>query len=117
MLMTRRCFRSIFGLYLGRHSCAENINMDLGIKTKPISYLKANAARIAEEVKKSNQPMVITQNGEASMVIQSVKDYQQTQETLAMLKMLSQSQKDIQDKNTIPANKAFASLRKRRDLT
>ncbi len=90
--------------------------MDLAKKTKPISYLKANAARIADEVKESNQPMVITQNGEASMVILSVKDFEQTQETLALLKILSQSQKEIQDKNTIPAKKAFMELRKRRGL-
>ncbi len=83
---------------------------------KMSSFDHEEFARIADEVKESNQPMVITQNGEASMVIQSVKDYQQTQETLAMLKILSQSQKNVQDKNTISAKKAFATLRKRRGL-
>jgi len=35
------------------------------------------------------QPMVITQNGEVKAVIQDVASYEQTQETLALLKILA----------------------------
>ena len=90
--------------------------MNLAKNTKPISYLKANAAKVAEIVKETHQPMMITQNGEASMVVMSVTDYEKSQETLALLKMLSQSHKDIQDKNTVPAKKAFKELRSKRGL-
>jgi prevent-host-death family protein len=56
---------------------------------KPISYLKANAAEVLQELTDQRQPMVITQNGEAKAVIQDVASYEQTQETLALLKILA----------------------------
>jgi prevent-host-death family protein len=56
---------------------------------KPISYLKANAAEVLQELNSQRQPMVITQNGEARAVIQDVASYEQTQETLALLKILA----------------------------
>jgi prevent-host-death family protein len=83
---------------------------------KPISYLKANAARVIDGLKQSHQPMVITQNGEAAMVIQSVADYEQTQETLALLKVLAQSQQAVSAGKTVTSAEAFAQLRHRRGL-
>jgi prevent-host-death family protein len=56
---------------------------------RPISYLKANAAEVLQELTDQRQPMVITQNGEAKAVIQDVVSYEQTQETLALLKILA----------------------------
>ncbi|PKG99359.1 type II toxin-antitoxin system Phd/YefM family antitoxin [Paraglaciecola sp. MB-3u-78] len=90
--------------------------MSLLTHTKPISYLKANAAKIAQELKEDGEHYVITQNGEPAMVVQSVHEYEQTQETLAMLKMLAQSEHDIAQGNTIPADDVIAQLRKRHSL-
>ena len=58
-------------------------------RIKPISYLKANAAEVLEDLRKQRQPMIITQNGEAKAVIQDVASYEETQETLALLKVLA----------------------------
>lgn len=60
--------------------------------------------------------MVITQNGEAAMVIQSVADYEQPQETLALLKMLAQSQQALAEGKTVSSAEGFARLRERRGL-
>lgn len=90
--------------------------MKLSENLKPISYLKANAAQVIDTLKSTHQPMVITQNGEAAMVIQSVADYEQTQETLALLKMLAQSQLAVSQGKTIPSVDAFQQLRQRRGL-
>lgn len=91
--------------------------MHLSQHTKPISYLKANAAKLAAELKANGAPYLITQNGEAAMVVQSVQEYEQTQETMAMLKMLAQSEKNIEQGNIISADEAFSQLRKRRGLS
>ncbi len=91
--------------------------MHLSQNTKPISYLKANAAKLATELKANGAPYLITQNGEAAMVVQSVQEYEQTQETMAMLKMLAQSEKNIEQGNMISADEAFSELRKRRGLS
>lgn len=90
--------------------------MSLSTHIKPISYLKANAAKIASELKNDGEAYIITQNGEAAMVVQSVAEYEQTQETLAMLKMLSQSDKDIKSGKVHDAKAVMAKLRNRRDL-
>jgi prevent-host-death family protein len=90
--------------------------MKLSDNIKPISYLKANAAEVIENLKATHQPMVITQNGEAAMVIQSVADYEQTLETLALLKMLAQSQQAVSNGKTVTSAEAFSQLRQRRGL-
>jgi prevent-host-death family protein len=63
--------------------------MRYSTQIKPISYLKANAAEVLKELTDQRQPMIITQNGEAKAVIQDVASYDQTQETLALLKILA----------------------------
>ena len=39
---------------------------------KPISYLKANTARLIEEINTSGDPIIITQNGEGKAVLMSL---------------------------------------------
>lgn len=90
--------------------------MSLSTHIKPISYLKANAAKIAAELKDDGEAYIITQNGEAAMVVQSVAEYEQTQETLAMLKMITQSDRDIEQGNVHDAKTVLTELRKRRGL-
>lgn len=63
---------------------------------KPISYLKANAAEVLLQLTKQREPMVITQNGEAKAVIQDVATYEETQETLALLKILALGNREIE---------------------
>jgi prevent-host-death family protein len=62
---------------------------------RPISYLKANAAEVLLDLAEKREPMVITQNGEAKAVIQDIASFEQTQETLALLKLLAVGQQDI----------------------
>lgn len=63
--------------------------MRYSTRIKPISYLKANAAQVLEDLQEQRQPLIITQNGEAKAVIQDVASYEETQETLALLKILA----------------------------
>ena len=86
--------------------------MRLSEDIKPISYVKANSAKVLEQVNASG-PMVITQNGEASAVLMGVKDYERLTEGIALLKMLSMSEKSIQDGKGVQAEEAFASVRSR----
>lgn len=90
--------------------------MSIAKHTKPISYLKANAAAIAKELKEDGEAYLITQNGEAAMVVQSVKEYEQTQESLAMLKMINQSEKDYKNGDFVTAANAIKQMRTQRSL-
>ena len=56
--------------------------------------------------------MVITQNGEAKAVLLDIVDYEQAQESFALLKMLAQSKDSYQQGRHKPAKKALADVRK-----
>jgi prevent-host-death family protein len=77
---------------------------------KPISYLKSHAAEVVREITESGEPMLITQNGEAKVVVQDAQSYEDTQQTLALLKLLTLGRKDIEAGRFIPANEVFAEL-------
>jgi prevent-host-death family protein len=87
--------------------------MKLSESIKPISYLKAHASEIVNDVNKNGKTMVITQNGEAKVVVQDIKVFEKTQETMALLKILSMSQDSIRKGKFKPIDKAQADLRKR----
>lgn len=77
---------------------------------KPISYLKSDAAKIVSELTESHEPLVITQNGEAKLVVQDIATYEAQQQTVALLKILALGQKEISEGRTTPADKVFAEL-------
>ncbi len=80
---------------------------------KPISYLKAHASEIIRDISDGEKTYIITQNGKAKAIFQDVGCYEKTQETLSLLKMLSQSAKSLREGRVKPAAKAFKGLRKR----
>jgi len=77
---------------------------------KPISYLKANAAKILREINDSHNPMIITQNGEAKAVIQDIKAYEETQESLALLKILALEEKALDSGDVVASEDLFSEL-------
>lgn len=83
---------------------------------KPISYLKANAAKIAQELKDDGEPYFITQNGEAAMVVQSIAEYERKENTLAMLQLISQAEQDIQTGRTSSMDEALLDIRSKLGL-
>lgn len=78
---------------------------------KPISYVKAHAADIIRDVTETRTPIIITQNGEAKAVLQDIASYEEIQESLALLKILALSQKDVEEGRVEPVEKTFADLR------
>ena len=81
---------------------------------KPISYLKANAAQVMNEIQEQRTPMVITQNGEAKAVIQSVSDYERTQETMALLKVLALGKQQLEEGKVTSAKSVIDKIRRSR---
>jgi len=76
--------------------------MRYSTRIRPISYLKANAAEVLQELTDQRQPMIITQNGEAKAVIQDVATYEQTQETLALLQILALGNQQVSQDRVKP---------------
>ena len=84
--------------------------MKLSESVKSISYLKANAATLIDEINKHQKTFVITQNGEAKVVVQDIKVYEKMQDTMAMLKLLAMTGK--RKKSAKGIGETFDSLRK-----
>ncbi len=80
---------------------------------KPISYLKTNASRVIRDVANNQKTMIITQNGEAKVILQDIKLYEETQESLALLRILAMSTKNLKDGNVKPIDQSFSDIRKR----
>ena len=89
--------------------------MKLSSQIKPISYLKAHAAEIVRKLNERREPLVITQNGEAKVVIQDIESYEQTQETMALLKIVALGVRQIGEGKVQPAKDVIKRLRERRE--
>lgn len=85
--------------------------MRYSTQIKPISYLKANAAEVLEELNQLRKPLIITQNGEAKAVLQDVASYEETQEALALLKILALGNQQIAQGKVKPVADVVKRLR------
>ncbi|NWC94618.1 MULTISPECIES: type II toxin-antitoxin system Phd/YefM family antitoxin [unclassified Pseudomonas] len=70
--------------------------MKLSSQIKPISYLKSHTAEIVKNLTESREPLVITQNGEAKLVVMDVKSFEEQEETMALLKLLALGNRQIE---------------------
>ena len=77
---------------------------------KSISYLKSHAAQIAEDLGINGNPFFITQNGEASMVVEGLKQYQEKESLIAALKIMALGEKDRLQGKGISAADSRAQL-------
>lgn len=86
--------------------------MHLSQDIKPISYLKAKTADVINSVNENQRTIFITQNGEAKAVVQDIRSYESNQNTLNLLKLIVQSENDIDVGNVIAQDKMFDDLEK-----
>lgn len=90
--------------------------MKLSRQIKPISYLKAHTAEIVRNLGERREPLVITQNGEAKVVIQDIESYEQAEETMALLRILALGNRQIEEGKAAPAAAVIKRLRERRGI-
>src|SRR3546814_13675822 len=86
--------------------------MKLTTHVRPISYLKSHAAKIAKDITESVEPMLVTQNGEARLIVMDVSSYEQKEQTLALLKMLAMGKRDIEQGHYRDAEEIITKLDK-----
>ena len=84
--------------------------MKFSTQVKPISYLKSHAAEIIKDITENREPMLITQNGEAKLVILDIKSYENWEESLALLKILALGNAEIEQGKFRDAEAVFAEL-------
>ena len=88
---------------------------------RPITDLKTHTKEVIDQAVHSGEPVLITQNGRARVVLIDAKRHEDAQATLAMLKLLAQSQDSLarggrtysSDEVRRKAHAAIARARKR----
>ena len=86
--------------------------IDLVKNIKPISYVKAHTAEIINNVNETKAPIIITQNGEAKAVILDIDSYQKSLNAVNLAKLLSFSEKDLKNGNTVTHEEAKIRFKK-----
>ncbi|WP_260962004.1 type II toxin-antitoxin system Phd/YefM family antitoxin [Pseudomonas citri] len=84
--------------------------MKLSSQIKPISYLKSHTAEVVKSITETREPLVITQNGEAKLVVMDVKSFEEQEETMALLKLLAMGNKEIEEGKYRDVEDVFAEL-------
>jgi prevent-host-death family protein len=87
--------------------------MKLSESIKSISYLKAHASELVREIADEHKTLIITQNGEAKVVVQDLESYENMQQSLALLKILAQSTKSKNEGKHATAKRSFKRMRSR----
>lgn len=80
---------------------------------KPISYFKAHASEVIKDVSDNRKTLIITQNGEAKVIVQDIRSFEQSQESLALLKILELSANNLKEGRIKPLKTSFDDLEKR----
>jgi len=88
--------------------------MHLSKQITPLSQLKAHASELIRQLDEQSEPLIITQNGKAKVIVQNIHAYEQTQETLALLKILALGNRQIEAAQTMNVAESMSAVRSRR---
>ena len=88
--------------------CMENI--------RPSSELRNKYNEISNLCKETRKPVYITVNGHGDTVILSLEQFNQMQDELTLLKMLSESEDDVRNNRVKPVTDTFSDIRKKLEL-
>jgi prevent-host-death family protein len=77
---------------------------------KPVTYLKARAADLLDQINETQRPVIITQNGEPRAVLQDPKSYESMRNAIGILKLMAEGESDIRNGRIKPQEEVFASI-------
>jgi prevent-host-death family protein len=80
---------------------------------KPISFFKNNMAKVIRQLNEEQGTMIITQNGEAKAAMVDIRQYEQMQESMAMLELIAQGKQALAEGKYRPAKDVFQNLKDR----
>jgi prevent-host-death family protein len=84
--------------------------MDFTQDIKPVTYMKTRASELLKKVNESHRPMVITQNGEAKVVVLDVETYQSMHHAMLLLKLIAQGEADVREGKLLSQAEVFARV-------
>ncbi|MCP3958513.1 MAG: type II toxin-antitoxin system Phd/YefM family antitoxin [bacterium] len=80
---------------------------------EPVTTLKSKSAELVRRARESGQPIIITQNGKATAVLQDVESYERQRKALLLLKYLARGDRDVRQGNLLSDAEADQHFRAR----
>ncbi len=62
---------------------------------EPVTTLKTRSAELIRRARDTGQPIVITQNGKATAVLQDVESFERQRKALLLLRYLAQGEEEV----------------------
>jgi prevent-host-death family protein len=112
-MLTIRIDRVLIRFYIWMQQ--EELVMDYSNAIEPVTVLKTRSAELIRRARESRQPVVITQNGKATAVLQDIESFQKQRETLLLLRYLSQGEHDIRQGRLLSDHEADQHFRAKLD--
>jgi prevent-host-death family protein len=75
--------------------------MDYAKGIEPVTVLKTRSAELIRRARESGQPVIITQNGRPTAVLQDVESFQRQRHALLLLKALVQGDQAYKDGRSV----------------
>lgn len=80
---------------------------------EPVTALKTRTSELIRRARESGQPVVITQNGKATAILQDVASFQRDREALMLLKLAAQGDRDYRRGDVVSDAEADVHFRDR----
>ena len=91
--------------------------MDYAKGIEPVTVLKTRSAELIRQAQETGQPIIITQNGKPTAVLQDVESFQRQREALTLLKILAKGDQELSEGKVISHDEVMRRIeRKLKDL-
>ncbi|MBX3248340.1 MAG: type II toxin-antitoxin system Phd/YefM family antitoxin [Myxococcales bacterium] len=87
--------------------------MDSSKDIEPVTVLKRSAAELIERARERGSPVIITQNGRATAVLQDVESFERQRRALALLKLMAQGEAEAEAGRTVSHDEVGARIGRR----
>lgn len=87
--------------------------MNTRTSIEPITALKTKSSQLVERVRKSRQPIIITQNGKPSAILEDIESYEEHRKVLLLLKFFAQGDHELKQGKGVPHAKAARHFEKK----
>jgi prevent-host-death family protein len=84
--------------------------MNITDDIKPVTFLKARAADLLNQINETRRPVIITQNGKPRAVLQDPDSYQNMRKAIGLLKLISQGETEIREGQSKDQEDVFKNI-------
>ena len=90
--------------------------LDIANDIRSLSDFKRNTSELLDRLKKTGNPLVLTINGRAEVVVQDAEAYQELLDRIETVEDLQQGLADVKAGRTKPAREVFTRVRRKHGI-